>query len=85
MSKIAAAVFADQASADDAMDALSGLGVGPPDVETFVLNGPGRHGQLPMGGDEDADSDARQVIAARCAAQRSGALWVWWPARCPSR
>ncbi|HEY5366789.1 MAG TPA: hypothetical protein VIL19_09965 [Casimicrobiaceae bacterium] len=60
MSKIAAAVFADQASADDAMDALSGLGVGPPDVETFVLNGPGRHGQLPMGGDEDADSDARQ-------------------------
>ncbi len=59
MSKIAAAVFADQAAARQAMHALSGLGLAARDVETFVLNAPGRHNQLPLGGDEAADADAR--------------------------
>jgi hypothetical protein len=59
MSRIAAAVFADQSSAEQAINALSGLGVESRDVETFVINPPGHHNQLPYGGDEDADSDAR--------------------------
>lgn len=59
MSRIAAAVFADQSSADQAMSALSGLGIASPDVEAFVINPPGHHGRYPIGGDEDADSDAR--------------------------
>jgi hypothetical protein len=59
MSRIAAAVFADQSSAEQAINALSGLGVASRDVETFVINPPGHHNRLPFGGDEDADSDAR--------------------------
>ena len=59
MSRIAAAVFADQLSADQAVAALSGLGIASLDVEEFVINPPGHHNGLAMGGDEDADSDAR--------------------------
>lgn len=59
MSRIAAAVFADQSSADQALCALSGLGIGTADVEAFIVNPLGRHDRLPMGGDEGADSDAR--------------------------
>ncbi len=59
MSRIAAAVFNDQPAADDAMTAIAALGVAAGDVETFVVNPPGRHGTLAMGGDEDADADAR--------------------------
>ncbi|MEO8848370.1 MAG: hypothetical protein ABI440_07050 [Casimicrobiaceae bacterium] len=59
MSRIAAAVFADQASADGAMHALWDLGVVSGDVETFVLDGPGNNGQPAQGGDEHADASAR--------------------------
>ena len=59
MARIAAAVFADQSTANQAMAALTGLGLGADDVDTFVINPPGRHHALPLGGDEDADDDAR--------------------------
>ena len=59
MARIAAAVFADQSTANQAMAALAGLGIGADDVDTFVINPPGRHHALPLGGDEAADDDAR--------------------------
>src|SRR6185503_9522751 len=59
MARIAAAVFADQSTANQAMAALTHLGLEHDDVDTFVINPPGRHGTLPFGGDEDADDDAR--------------------------
>jgi hypothetical protein len=59
MARIAAAVFADQSSAERAMAALTALGVADADVERFVVNPPGRHNHLPLGGDEDADDDAK--------------------------
>ena len=59
MARIAAAVFADQSTANQAMAALTHLGLEDDDVDTFVINPPGRHDTLPFGGDEDADDDAR--------------------------
>ena len=59
MSRIAAAVFADRSSADQALRALSGLGVGAADVEAFFVESPGGHDRLPMDGDEGEESDAR--------------------------
>lgn len=60
MTRIVAAVFDDQQSADSAAAALRALGFGDDDVDAFVLNPPGRHHALPLGGDEDEDAQARQ-------------------------
>ena len=59
MARIVAGVFDDQRSADGAVDSLRALGFSDEDFDSFVLNPPGRHNALPLGGDEDADAQAR--------------------------
>ena len=59
MPKIVAALFEDQAAAERALASLRAHGVGPGDLSSFVVNPPGMHHGLPLGGDEAADKDAR--------------------------
>ena len=59
MTRIVAAVFDDSAAANAATDALRRLGFGAGDVDEFVLNPPGRHHTLPLGGDEESDAQAK--------------------------
>lgn len=59
MPKIVAALFEDQAAAERALASLRAHGVGEGDLSSFVVNPPGMHHGLPLGGDEAADKEAR--------------------------
>jgi hypothetical protein len=59
MALIVAGLFEDQVAAERAIDALRGRGVTEEDITSFVVNPPGMHHGLPLGGDESADSEAR--------------------------
>ena len=60
MSNIVAGIFDTRAAADRAADQLRDAGFERSDLDQFVLNPPGRHNQLPAGGDETADPHAKQ-------------------------
>jgi hypothetical protein len=70
MARIVAGLFEEQVSAERAMDHLREQGVASDEMQTFVVNPPGMHQGLPLGGDEMADSEARgaEVGALRGAA-----------------
>lgn len=59
MTRIVAGVFDDERSATAAAHRLRDAGFEASDLDQFALNPPGRHGQLPLGGDEHADPKAR--------------------------
>jgi len=58
MTQIVAGVFDDEQSATAAAHDLRSAGFEAADLDQFVLNPPGRHNRLPLGGDEDADAKA---------------------------
>jgi hypothetical protein len=59
MARIVAGLFEDQPHADAAMARLREAGVHETGITSFVVNPPGMHHGLPLGGDEDADREAR--------------------------
>jgi hypothetical protein len=60
MAQILVAQFDDFDTAQSAASDLRALGVAQGDLEIFHLNAPGQHGEYPVGGDEDADREARK-------------------------
>jgi hypothetical protein len=58
MTRIVAGVFDDEQSATAAARELRNAGFEAADIDQFDVNPPGRHGALPLGGDEDADAKA---------------------------
>lgn len=58
MTQIVAGVFDDEQAATAAAHELRSAGFEAADLDQFVLNPPGRHNRLPLGGDEDADAKA---------------------------
>lgn len=59
MTRIIAAVFDDNASAEAAVDELQSFGIRRDDIDRFAVNPPGRHHRLTLGGDERADEGAQ--------------------------
>ena len=59
MAHIVAGLFEDQVAAERAIDALRGRGIIDDDITSFIVNPPGMHHGLPLGGDEAADKEAR--------------------------
>ncbi|GIK88097.1 MAG: hypothetical protein BroJett026_35780 [Betaproteobacteria bacterium] len=59
MARIVAGLFEDQPAADGAIARLHAAHVASPSITSFVLNPPGMHHGLPLGGDVDADPQAR--------------------------
>jgi hypothetical protein len=59
MTRIVAALFEDQIAAGRAIERVREHGAAEADVTTFVVNPPGMHHGLPLGGDEVADAEAR--------------------------
>jgi hypothetical protein len=51
--------FDDFERADLLVSELDTLGVSRDDIQRFALNAPGQHDRFPIGGDEDADVNAR--------------------------
>jgi len=60
MAQILVAQFDDFDTAQSAAADLRALGVAQGDLEIYHLNAPGQHGEFPIGGDEDADREARK-------------------------
>ena len=58
MTQIVAGVFDDEQSATATAHELRRAGFDAANLDQFVLNPPGRHNALPLGGDEDADANA---------------------------
>ena len=59
MTTIVAGIFETEAAAKRAADQLRQAGFERGDLDQFVLSPPGRHDQLPMGGDETVDPQAQ--------------------------
>lgn len=59
MTQIVAGLFEDQVAAERALSSLRDRGVASSDLDTFIVNPPGMHHALPLGGDEAADKEAR--------------------------
>lgn len=82
MARILAGRFETIRPAERAARALLRIGLDPDDVSIFHVNAPGQHHQLALGGDEQADPEARpargtSVIGAVVGALVLGALG-WW-------
>jgi hypothetical protein len=60
MTTIVAGVFETEAAAARAAEQLRRAGFERGDLDQFVLSPPGRHHQLPLGGDEAADPKAQE-------------------------
>jgi hypothetical protein len=60
MAQILIAQFDDFDTAHSAAADLRALGVAQGDLEIYHLNAPGQHDEFPIGGDEDADREARK-------------------------
>jgi hypothetical protein len=60
MTSIVAGVFETEAAAARAAEQLRSAGFESSDLDQFVLSPPGRHHQLPLGGDEGADPHAKE-------------------------
>ena len=63
MTTIVAGVFETEAAAARAAEQLRSAGFEHADLDQFVLSPPGRHHQLPLGGDEAADPHAAHGTA----------------------
>ena len=61
MTTIVAGIFETEAAADRAAGELRRAGFEAADLDRFVVNPPGRNNGLPMGGDVEADTEARQA------------------------
>ncbi len=59
MTQIVAGLFSDQVAAQRALSSLRDSGIAANELNTFVVNPPGMHGRLPLGGDEGADPQAQ--------------------------
>lgn len=59
MARIVAGLFEEQPTADQTIAALRSRGIAAEAITSFVLNPPGMHHGLPLGGDVDADPQAR--------------------------
>ena len=59
MSTIVAGVFETHDAATGTAEELQRAGFEPGELEQFVLSPPGRHNELPMGGDEAIDAHAK--------------------------
>lgn len=59
MARIVAGLFEDQQVADEALGRLREADVPPAATTSFVVNPPGMHAGTPIGGDVDADEQAR--------------------------
>ena len=59
MTSILSGQFDDFEAARAVIDELLTLGMAEDDLEIFALNAPGQHARFPIGGDEDADHNAR--------------------------
>ena len=59
MTQIVAGLFEDQVAAEGALATLRGRGIASTELNTFVVNPPGMHHGLPLGGDEASDKEAR--------------------------
>ncbi len=59
MASIVAGTFDTEAEAERALAELRQAGVGAGDLDTFDVSPPGRHDTLPLGGDEQADPEAK--------------------------
>ena len=59
MTTIVAGIFETHDAATHAAHELQRAGFEPGDLEQFVLSPPGRHHELPLGGDELADAHAK--------------------------
>lgn len=57
--RILSGQFDDFERAGKAVEELRLLGFADDGIEQFALNAPGQHGRYPIGGDEDADREAR--------------------------
>lgn len=57
--QIVAGVFDDEQAATAAAHELRDAGFEAADIDQFSVNPPGRHDQLPLGGDEPADAEAK--------------------------
>ena len=60
MTNIVAGIFETEAAADRAAGELRRAGFEAADLDRFVVNPPGRNDVLPMGGDVDADQEAKE-------------------------
>lgn len=70
MARIIAGLFEDQVAAESALESLREAGLESHELQTFIVNPPGMHQGLSLGGDEMADAEARgaEVGALRGAA-----------------
>ena len=59
MAHIVAGLFEDQVAAERALEKLRERGFAANELNTFVVNPPGMHHGLPLGGDEPADQESR--------------------------
>jgi len=59
MAQIIAGLFEDQVAAERALAGLRSRGLNADELNTFIVNPPGMHQGLPLGGDETADQEAR--------------------------
>ena len=59
LTQILSGQFDDFERADLLVSELDTLGVSRDDIQRFALNAPGQHDRFPVGGDEDADVNAR--------------------------
>lgn len=80
MSRIIAGEFTTQAEGQETRAALLAAGFEANDLTVFFDNAPGQHGDLPTGGDEYADPEARDAGkgAATGAAIGAGVGWPDW-------
>jgi hypothetical protein len=73
MAQILLGQFDDFQSAEAVAGELRSVGVAPGDIEIFHLNAPGQHDRYPVGGDENADRNARQGDEGQLAGAAMGA------------
>ena len=74
MQKIVAGRIGTQERAEQLMATLRERGVALSDMQAYYLTPPGQRGQLPIGGDEHADVDAKDAHKGQAAGAALGAV-----------
>jgi hypothetical protein len=60
MARIIAGLFEDQVAAGRAIERMRAEGAGHDDITTFIVNPPGMHHGLALGGDQPADAESKR-------------------------